>query len=104
MHGLYAHAHFHDIDHDAWQRTKFQLWIISTTKHASNKRARINSVSHDLDFENIDMAWQYCFSHRKMKVKQQQKTLPAKWSSVLYLIFNTQPSTQAEDFIQFQQH
>ena len=42
--------------HSGWAVYKNQRWIISTTI----MHARLNCVSHDLDFENSYMAWPSC--------------------------------------------
>ena len=55
----YAHARFDDLDpqgHSGSAEAKSQYWIISTTKQAINIYLARQLV-HDLDFENIFMAW-----------------------------------------------
>ena len=63
-----AHARFEDLDLDArsqWDgKGKIQCWIISTTKQVISIQlaTMVGHFLHDLDFENIYMAWPTCYN------------------------------------------
>ena len=79
-----TYAHFDDLDFDArslWKQN--QRWLISATKQVISIKFRPFFFLHDVDFENIYMAWLACYNYKGLD-SSEENSVTSSFKAPLY--------------------